>query len=690
MFIKEIIIDNFKIYYQKNEIKFQKDKNRNIFIISGLNGYGKTTFLTALVWCLYGQNMRDVDKDFKRNIIECGGYKNFAINNLNRAAKIEGTNSYSVKLILSDIVFTAAPSREISICRKFDTKLSEETLSILIDGNENELTKEVGPEIFINDYILPKEIAKFFFFDSEKIVEFAEIKSIEEKRSLSKAYSEILGIKKYEDLKSNLKNLRMRFVKDMASDLDKRKIEDLEREVVDSQNLIDVNRDKIKVLEEEREIKKKTYNYLQERLIKEGASVNIEKIIESKQHRFNLLQELEELNHKLKGLLDLAPFAIALNLFSEVKTQVEKEKENALNTTAKVYIKKKVKNFEKELDILTMPAGIDSKKREVIKAKISELINRKLLLEDNLNNDKKQKLKLHGFSEKEADEFNAVFNNVRFSFKSKFDDLGIKYKELKNRINKINRYINDSESKEDDPIIKEFRQKMKVNEERINNIEKEINDLLAICEFLKNEINNKQKNLIVVAKKVSFDEENEKKDKIVIRLINKLDEFIVKLKNSKKESLEKNMLDNFNSLMHKRDFVKKVKVYVDSDILDIDLFDKLGNLIIKDNLSKGEQQLYATALLKTLVEESSITFPVFIDSPLQKFDYQHTKNIITKFYPSISNQVVLFPLLEKELNHEEMQLLDKRINLTYVIDNFASDCSQIKPIRKENLFDFFH
>ena len=51
----------------------------------------------------------------------------------------------------------------------------------------------------------------------------------------------------------------------------------------------------------------------------------------------------------------------------------------------------------------------------------------------------------------------------------------------------------------------------------------------------------------------------------------------------------------------------------------------------KEELSKGEQQLYATALLKSLVEESGIDFPVVVDSPLQKFDDRHSINVITKF-----------------------------------------------------------
>jgi DNA sulfur modification protein DndD len=121
--------------------------------------------------------------------------------------------------------------------------------------------------------------------------------------------------------------------------------------------------------------------------------------------------------------------------------------------------------------------------------------------------------------------------------------------------------------------------------------------------------------------------------------------------------------------MHKENFIEDVSVEIKEDIIDINLIDKNGDLIEKDTLSKGEQQLYATALLKSLVDESGIQFPIFIDSPLQKFDKRHSKNILTEFYPSISKQVILFPLLEKELTEKEYSLLIPHIAQTFIIEN---------------------
>lgn len=149
-------------------------------------------------------------------------------------------------------------------------------------------------------------------------------------------------------------------------------------------------------------------------------------------------------------------------------------------------------------------------------------------------------------------------------------------------------------------------------------------------------------------------------------------------------SLEHRIRGTMNTLMHKEDFIGSVKVQIIDDGIDIDLYSPNGELIRKDSLSKGEQQLYATSILKALVDESGIEFPVFIDSPLQKFDKSHSNKIITEFYPAISKQVVLFPLLHKELTEQELELMKPLVNSVYVIINENSH-SYFKQISVELL-----
>jgi DNA sulfur modification protein DndD len=172
-----------------------------------------------------------------------------------------------------------------------------------------------------------------------------------------------------------------------------------------------------------------------------------------------------------------------------------------------------------------------------------------------------------------------------------------------------------------------------------------------------------------LSKKVSLDDSDAKKDKVAEQLIIELSTFLVSLKQEKKFSLERRIKGVLNNLMHKEDFIGKVEVIINGEDMDIELYTVDEKLINKDSLSKGEQQLYATSILKALVDESGIQFPVFIDSPLQKFDKSHATKIITEFYPQISKQVVLFPLLYKELTADEYEVMKPLVNATYLIKN---------------------
>ena len=99
--------------------------------------------------------------------------------------------------------------------------------------------------------------------------------------------------------------------------------------------------------------------------------------------------------------------------------------------------------------------------------------------------------------------------------------------------------------------------------------------------------------------------------------------------------------------------------------------------------------MYATALLKGLVEESDIEFPVFIDSPMQKFDEEHAQNIIRNFYPTISEQVVIFPLINKEMNEEEYEILNPRVAKSYLIENINANQSKFREVVPNQLFETY-
>lgn len=682
MLINEININNYRIYFGPNKLGFSHIPDKNIFIVSGENGFGKTSFLTSLVWCLYGKLMVDVDEKYRRDIYEAGGYKKYATQNLNRKAATGAKYSYSVSIKFSEVLIPSLPCKEVEVIRTFDTDKQNEVLKILIDGEENELTRNVGPEIFISDFILPKEVAKFFFFDAEKIVSLAEMKSIEEKRSLSKAYAEVLGIKKYLDLKENLQDLRLRLRRGGASAKEKQRFDKLQKDF----ELLDIklldSHHKIDQLIELKAIKRRYSDELQEKLIREGSPLTVDELISLKELRDKLSAVGKDLRAKMSELMDLAPFAIAGTHFIAVREQIHKEIDNTLNTIDPILVREKIENIKNHVaKIALKELNLNPSKSKRFLYELASYIKIEFIPEED-----KDFKPLLSFTEEERNGFEAIYSNLKHSYSHVFKLLVQEEKNNRIALNKIFRQISSAESKASDKVVKIIRaEKVEIDNEIVA-IELELSGLNQTIGSISTEKATIAKQLAELSQKIDLEKSDKEKDATAARLIDELEQFILNLKIKKKSALEKRIKNELDILMHKVDFVSRVEVEIAEELIDINLFDGLDRPILKESLSKGEQQLYATAILKALVDESNILFPVFIDSPLQKFDKRHSKNVISHFYPSISKQVVLLPLLEKELLEEEYALLRPRVNASYKIKNNDQDSSVIELAATNHLY----
>ncbi len=667
MRINRISLNNFRIYKDVTTLVLSpENEQKNITIIAGQNGFGKTTFLSALLWGFYGKLIAEVDEKYKREISEAGGYKKYTNSILNRDVRTndKALKEFGVEIEISDVYIPSVPCRKIIIKREYNLSEEKEKSSILIDGFENELTKEVGSDIFINDFILPREIAKFFLFDAEKIVSLAEIKTTLEKRNLSKAYSEILGISKYEILKRNLENLRIKLRKKSASLADRNKLGKLQKEVVKLEKLITHNESKITTNIGEIERARNQSEHYQEKLIREGNSMTVDDLIRQKKLRDTLKQQGVEVKAKLKELLELAPFAISGSKTKKLQLQVNAELQNKQKQVDNDYISQKlikINNIvKKQLKAKDIPDSI----KEDVSNIISEAFS---------SNFEEQKIEIDkvllDLSSEQSNEFLALYDNLKHSYSILFKQ--IVKEERNNRIflAKTLKKIANAESKDSDILAKKYKSEKAKIDKRITELITEQNKLHEEIGAYQQELATKTKLISELSKTVSLDEMDEKKDKVTSRLIDELSEFILNFKSEKKHSLQKRIKQELLRLMHKEKFISDVMVEITEDIIDIHLLDKTGSPIEKETLSKGEQQLYATALLKSLVDESGIQFPIFIDSPLQKFDKRHSRNIITEFYPSISKQVILFPLLEKELTEKEYNMLLPNTGQTFIIQN---------------------
>lgn len=170
MIIRSIKLKNFRQYIDSS-IDFSVNPQKNITIIMGDNGTGKTTLAQAFQWVLYGITQFQIKELLNRKVRE-QMTNNFPDN--------EKVVSVALELIYNEINYTI---RRSITYRKSGAKIEESgpakfTISYVNKDNGNiEYIPDHQKEYLIKS-ILPKDLSKFFFFDGEKIEDMS--KSIQE------------------------------------------------------------------------------------------------------------------------------------------------------------------------------------------------------------------------------------------------------------------------------------------------------------------------------------------------------------------------------------------------------------------------------------------------------------------------------------------------------------------------------
>lgn len=157
MLLQSIKLENFR-QFVKEQIDFSTDPERNVTLIIGENGTGKTTFAQAFFWCLYGET------DFTDKILL----------NRNIAERLTPDQKATVRVELR--LTHGSANYEIVRTQEYKKSYSNKILSAntvlnisvkSADGNTRYL-KPLECETEVKK-ILPRELANYFFFDGERI-----------------------------------------------------------------------------------------------------------------------------------------------------------------------------------------------------------------------------------------------------------------------------------------------------------------------------------------------------------------------------------------------------------------------------------------------------------------------------------------------------------------------------------------
>ena len=103
---------------------------------------------------------------------------------------------------------------------------------------------------------------------------------------------------------------------------------------------------------------------------------------------------------------------------------------------------------------------------------------------------------------------------------------------------------------------------------------------------------------------------------------------------------------------------------IDPATFGITLYDRAGRRCSKERLSEGEKQIFAISVLWGLARASSRPLPAVIDTPMARLDAAHRRNLVERYFPNASHQVVILST-DTEVDRDYYEALQPHIARAY-------------------------
>ncbi len=201
VYIDKLTLENFGPYYGEYVFNFSPLEERRGVLIGGRNGAGKTHLLRALYLAVVGEpGVFDLKK-----IEPASEAARFVFDRaLNRRAREEGQDTIRLSVTISQHGEAGSGERKAELAREIRYRPQSppvwSSYADRLDGSgriEESKTLEK-----LRDSLLPRHLARFFFFDAERGQNFNL-----GKKEITEGISRILGLWSYGELESDLRRL---------------------------------------------------------------------------------------------------------------------------------------------------------------------------------------------------------------------------------------------------------------------------------------------------------------------------------------------------------------------------------------------------------------------------------------------------------------------------------------------------
>lgn len=630
MIFLELVLQNFGPYSGKQVINLDPrnhENSRPIILLGGMNGGGKTTLMDAIRLALYGHRAQCSTRG---NL----SYSDFLTQCVN--SKTDPVEKTRIELVFEHIENDKPVKYRVVRTWEKNPKDGKDHLGIL-DAHEWLDTALVNIWDEYIENLLPLGISNLFLFDGEQVKELAEQEV--PPPIVVDAISGLLGLELAERLAVDLDILVNRKRKELADTKDLANLEEIEEKLKGLQEAYNVESQLITSLQENLTTAENRQQEAVNKFISEGGKIAGERsqLEKQKQERIGEAEKARQQMCELAA--DFLPLGLIEPLLNQAYIQGEEEFRIQQAKVAHDLLLERDKKLLNLINKLTIAEEAVSKIQEFIQQENQDLDNA-VIAEPWLLADTET---LH--------QLDNVMHHYLVYAKTKAQDKITFLHSQEEEIITLERQIQTAASPEEyQRLVDELQQAQQqvaeakaaweIAKRHLDELETEIHNTKKYLEkYSETNIDRKNREHIITSAAKVQETLKLFREKLTLRKLNKL---------------EVEVTECFRYLLHKSDLVHRVAI--DTNTFGLSLYDLNGQPVPKHRLSAGEKQLLAIAFLWGLARVSGRRLPVAIDTPLGRLDSSHRSNLVERYFPSASHQVILLST-DTEIGKKEVETL---------------------------------
>ncbi|MEO0827148.1 MAG: AAA family ATPase [Cyanobacteria bacterium J06639_16] len=638
---------NFRPFHGEHCLTFAKTSDRNITVIHGNNGSGKTALLNAFTWALYERftaalaspeqlvNRRALAEAADQTPVDC--WVEVTLDHDGKQYRVRRACQASQRG--KDVTQTAS-----NVAMQF----------VGDDGRWSTLTPSKNPDDVIGR-MLPKSLHQYFFFDGERIEQLVRT---DNRAEIAEATQKLLGVKVLDNAIKHLNTARKTLEDEYASVGDaetknllaKRRRQETTRESLETRQ-VEIDRE----LTHQATLKQETSLRLRE----SGAFESLQKRRDQLEDQEKELRDrLQEAKQILKRAISNRGYTVFLPTVVEKFRAIVQDKEEKGELPADVKPKFVQELLERQRCICGIELHPGSSHRRAVEA---------WLQKTGLADVQSTVYRLEGWVNQQADQEADFWQEVDQEqatithCKQKLSQIEIDLEEIGDQLRTSPREeVRQLQERLDeiDNTTDRLNMEKGANQERIGSLSTEISQL---------------------RKQVRDRRQNQSKQKLALKRMEAAQDAIDRLKELKQNQdilFRQELQETLSHLYGEISF----KAYVPriSEKYELNLVERVGGQDVLVGASTGENQILSLSFIGSVVERirqwskdklvmgpDSSTFPLVMDSPFGSLDEIYRRQV-AKLLPALADQLMVMASKTQWRGEVEAEMRD-RIGREYVL-----------------------